>query len=162
MVQIISLVVAMNQERVIGTNNTLPWHIPEDLAYFKQVTLGKPIVMGRKTFESIGKALPQRKNIVISRQNLSYPDVEVFNSLSDAINSLRDEPEICIIGGGELFSQALELANSLHITMVDYPVADPCAWFPQIDLDKWELVSQHSIISKNGITCKFNHYIVAN
>lgn len=162
MVQIISLVVAMNQERVIGTNNTLPWHIPEDLAYFKQVTLGKPIIMGRKTFESIGKALPQRKNIVISRQNLSYSDVEVFNSLSDAINSLRDEPEICIIGGGELFSQALGLANSLHITMVDYPVADPCAWFPQIDLDKWELVSQHSIISKNGITCKFNHYIVAN
>lgn len=162
MVQIISLVVAMNQERVIGTNNTLPWHIPEDLAYFKQVTLGKPIIMGRKTFESIGKALPQRKNIVISRQNLSYPDVEVFNSLFDAINSLHDEPEICIIGGGELFSQALGLANSLHITMVDYPVAEPCAWFPHVDLGRWELVSQHSIISKSGIACKFNHYIVAN
>lgn len=161
MTQTISLVVAMNQERVIGVDNALPWHIPEDLAYFKQVTLNKPIIMGRKTFESIGRVLPKRRNIVISRSGFSYPNVEVFTSLEDALSATSNDAEICIIGGGEIFKQALPYANSLHLTMVDFPVANPSAWFPEVDFTGWECIMKREIISENNIHCEFNHYILS-
>lgn len=158
--QIISAVVAMNQDHVIGTNNELPWHIPEDLAYFKKVTLGKPIIMGRKTFESIGRILPGRRNIVISRGGFSYSGVDVYSSLEHAIFDLKDAPEICIIGGGEIFKQSMEVINSLHLTIVDYVVKTPTAWFPKINLEQWKIIERNEILSSNGVKCLFQHLIL--
>ncbi len=156
--QIISIVVAMNQERVIGSNNQLPWHIPEDLAYFKQVTMGKPIIMGRKTFESIGRVLPGRKNIVISRGEFSHPGVIVYSSLAEAIAANQDAPELCIIGGGQIFKEALPLANKLHLTYIEFLVANPTTWFPEVDFAKWNHLKQSVLISSSGVKCSFNEY----
>lgn len=157
--KIISIVVAMNHERVIGIDNQLPWHIPEDLAYFKKVTLGKPIIMGRKTFESIGRVLPGRRNIVISRSGFSHDGVEVFTSLDDALNSTDNSTEVSIIGGGEIFSQALPIANSMHVTVVDYNVNTPSTFFPNFDVGQWVIKEQTSIVSSSGIKCVFTHYV---
>lgn len=153
----ISLVVALNSDYVIGTENKLPWHIPEDLAYFKQVTLGKPIIMGRKTFESIGRALPGRKNIVISN-NFSHPDVTTYASLLEALTDNQEFAEICVIGGGQIFSQALEFANILHLTWVDVKVANPCAWFPKVDFSQWNLDDKCELLSQSGIKCLIEKY----
>ena len=155
-----TLVVAMNNNNVIGVDNKLPWHIPEDLNHFKQVTLGKPILMGRKTFESIGRVLPGRTNIVITRdQTWQHPGVEVYHSLEKALKAQDSYPEICIIGGGEIFKLTLPLADCLHITYVDVEVAQAEVYFPEIDLNTWQLVQQQEIISKHGIKCSFNKYI---
>lgn len=159
MKQEISLVVAMNHERVIGTNNQLPWSIPEDLAYFKQVTLGKPIIMGRKTFESIGRVLPGRKNIVISRSNFQHQGVIVYSTIEEALEANSDVGELCIIGGGEIFKQTLQYATVLHLTYVDFAVANPCAWFPEVDFSKWKLVMQNDFTSQSGINCSIKKYI---
>jgi dihydrofolate reductase len=159
MKQEISLVVALNHERVIGSNNQLPWSIPEDLAYFKQVTLGKPIIMGRKTFESIGRVLPGRKNIVISRSNFQHQGVTVYSTIEDALTANSEAGEQCIIGGGEIFKQTLQYATMLNLTYVDFPVAEPCAWFPEVDLANWELAMQRDFISQSGINCSIRKYI---
>lgn len=156
---IITLVVAMNHDRVIGVANKLPWHIPEDLQYFKQVTLGKPIIMGRKTFESIGRVLPGRKNIVISRNtNLKIDGVSIYSSLTDAIIHNSEYPELCVIGGGEIFKQALPIANKLHITIVNLPISNPSTFFPEVDLAKWSLIKERRIIS-SGTECTFKEFI---
>lgn len=159
---IITLVVAMNKDNVIGVDNQLPWHIPEDLKYFKQVTLGKPILMGRKTFDSIGRVLPGRANIVITRdQAWQHAGVEVFNCVEKALKSLESQCEVCVIGGGEIFNLLLPLADKLHVTIVDVEVTKPTAFFPQIDYTKWQQVVKHEIISQNNIKCSFNEYIRA-
>lgn len=158
MVQKISLIVATNQDLVIGANNQLPWHIPEDLAHFKNLTLGKVMLMGRKTFESIGKVLPGRTSVVVSRSNFSFPGVKVFSTIDEALNNFTDEKEICIIGGGEIFKQILPLATKLYITWVDMKVVNPCAWFPPIDFARWQLISESVIESKSGVECKFCEY----
>ena len=156
----ITLVVAMNKERVIGIDNRLPWHIPEDLAYFKKTTLGKPIIMGRKTFESIGRVLPGRKNIVITRnKDWIYPGVEVVYNLEQAFQVTGDFSEVCIIGGGEIFSQALTIADGLHLTVVDVNVENPTAFFPEVNFNEWKLINHSEIISQNNIKCTFNEYI---
>lgn len=158
----ITLVVAMNKDNVIGVNNQLPWHIPEDLKYFKQVTLGKPILMGRKTFDSIGRVLPGRANIVITRDLAwQHAGVEVFNCVEKALKSFESECEVCIIGGGEIFNLLLPLADKLHITIVDVEVEKPTAFFPQINYAKWEQVAREEIVSQNNIKCSFNEYIRA-
>ncbi len=150
----------MNKDRVIGVNNQLPWHIPEDLAYFKKTTLGKPIIMGRKTFESIGRVLPGRKNIVITRNTCwSHVGVEVVSSIDEALTLVESQDEVCIIGGGEVFKQTLAIASCLHITIVDIAVDNPNAFFPEIEANQWQRVSHQEIIAKNGIKCSFNEYI---
>ena len=150
----------MNQDRVIGVNNQLPWHIPEDLAYFKKVTLGKPIIMGRKTFESIGRMLPGRKNIIITRNaSWSHAGVEVVSSIDEALTLVDSEDEVCIIGGGEVFKQTIAIANCLHITIVDMVVENPNAFFPEVDSKHWQRVYCQETIAKNGIKCSFNEYI---
>ena len=154
---IITLVVAMNNERVIGVDNKLPWHIPEDLQYFKHVTLGKPIIMGRKTFESIGKILPGRKNIVISNNpNFSHAGVVVYKSLLDAINDNSTSDEICIIGGGEIFKQALPIADIIHVTKINIAVSGNAIFFPEIDMKQWKLCQSKQIITQTQIECSFN------
>ena len=120
---LISLIVAMASNRVIGKDNEMPWHLPADLAHFKAKTLGKPIVMGRKTYESIGRPLPGRLNIVMSR-NKAYKleGCEVVSSLEEALKLVHDTEEIMIIGGGYLYEQALPLADRLYLTFIDLEV----------------------------------------
>lgn len=134
---VISLVVAMDRNRLIGRNNGLPWHLSADLKHFKAVTLGKPIVMGRKTFESIGRPLPGRRNIVISR-NPAYraPGCEVFAGLDEVLAALTDVEEVSVIGGAEIFKQALPLADKMHLTVIDHAFEGD-AWFPEYDEREW-------------------------
>lgn len=154
----IILIVAMNKERVIGINNQLPWHIPEDLAYFKQVTLGKPIIMGRKTFESIGRVLPERKNIVISKQGYQHDGVVCYSSLQEAFDDNSTYEEICIIGGGQIFAEAIKFADTIHITEVECDVTNPCAWFPVLDPKEWQFSIIKEFISSSGIKCIIKEY----
>ena len=121
----ISMIAAMAHNRVIGLNNEMPWHLPDDLKFFKANTVGKPVIMGRKTFESIGsRPLPNRPNIVISRNpQLSFPNVKVFSSVAQALKSLQatenSVEEVIIMGGGELYQQMLPQADKLYLTMID-------------------------------------------
>ncbi len=120
----ISLVVACADNNVIGVNNTMPWHIPEDFQHFKSITLGKPCIMGRKTFESIlaqlGKPLPGRVNIIVSRRNYQHPGALTCKNLEEAIDQARKTgtDEICIIGGAQIYAQSIPLADKIYLTRV--------------------------------------------
>lgn len=116
----ISMIAAMANNRIIGCDNKMPWHLPADLQHFKKVTMSKPVVMGRKTFESIGRPLPGRRNIIISR-NVDYdePGIEVVSSPEAAISLLFDESEIMIIGGGNVYKQFLAKADTLYLTFIN-------------------------------------------
>ena len=132
-----SLVVAMARNRVIGRDNRLPWRLPADLAYFKQVTLGHPVVMGRRTYESIGKALPGRKNIVVSRnRGFAAPGCTVVGSLDEAWKAAGDAAEGSIIGGTSLFAEALPIADRIHLTEVEADVPGD-TFFPEFDRGQW-------------------------
>lgn len=122
---IVSLIVAIAENSTIGINNSLPWHLPDDLAFFKANTISKPIIMGRKTYESLGRPLPKRDNIIISRhpQPDNLPDnVFYFDSLDKAIAAYQDTPEIMIIGGAQLYKSALPYMNKLYLTLVETEV----------------------------------------
>ncbi|WP_191831222.1 dihydrofolate reductase [Pseudomonas fluorescens] len=145
----LSLIAALAENRVIGIDNSMPWHLPGDFKYFKATTLGKPIIMGRKTWDSLGRPLPGRLNLVVSRQpGLQLEGAEVFASLDEAM--LRAEQwalaqgvdELMLIGGAQLYTQAIErgLADRLYLTRVELsPEGD--AWFPEFDAAQWALVS---------------------
>lgn len=131
----ISLIVAQSENRVIGINNQLPWHIPEDLKHFKKVTAGHPIIMGRKTYESIGKLLPNRTNIILSRKPDYHVDgAKVCDGVAAAISLAKDSPgadEIFIIGGGDIFLQAMGYAQRIYLTIVHQEIQGD-AFFPLI------------------------------
>ena len=133
----ISLIAAVAKNNVIGKNNDLPWRIPEDFQYFRKMTSGKTILMGRKTFESLGKPLPNRKHLVITRQpNYSVPEgVEVYQTIDKALVAHPNE-DIMVIGGGEIYHQTIEQADTLYITHVDRE-AEGDTVFPEIDTAKW-------------------------
>jgi len=134
---IISLIVAMDRNRVIGFHNRLPWHLPSDLKHFKAVTMGKPIIMGRKTFESIGKPLPGRRNMILTRnKDYNANGVDVFSSLQEALAAVEDLKEVMIIGGGSIYSEALPFASRIYLTTVDYQFAGD-TFFPKIDEAQW-------------------------
>lgn len=151
----VSIVVAVAENGVIGRNNALPWHLPDDLKYFKSVTIGKPVVMGRKTFESIGRPLPKRTNIVLTRrEGWSADGVKVVHSLSQALELVRTlateapqeqgqdviAPEVMIIGGADIFALALPMADRLYLTRVlGSPEGD--TYFPPFDPADWSEVS---------------------
>jgi dihydrofolate reductase len=117
----LELVVAVDEQGGIGKNNQLLWHLPADLKHFKEITTGHPIIMGRKTYDSIGRPLPNRRNIVISRQvDLQIEGVEVANSLMDAIALISNENKAFIIGGAEIFKQAMPFINKIHFTIVHH------------------------------------------
>lgn len=139
---LIAMVAAMAANRVIGLDNQMPWHLPADLKHFKAVTLGKPVVMGRKTFESIGRPLPGRRNIVISRQvSPQNGAVEWVNSVEQALNLLADVPEVMIIGGAEIYRQCLPFASRLYLTEIDLETAGD-TWFPDYQaVANWQTVS---------------------
>lgn len=138
----ISLIAALAQNRVIGVNNTLPWRLPEDLQRFKTLTMGHPIVMGRKTFESIGRPLPGRTTVIISRSAYSTPaDCRVVHSIAEAVAVCKDEPEIFFVGGAQLYEQLLPRAERLYLTEIQAEFAGD-AWFPPFDPADWMTFSR--------------------
>jgi len=138
----VSLIVAMARNGVIGVNNTLPWHLPADLKHFKSLTMGHHIVMGRKTYESIGKPLPGRTSVVVTR-NPDYflPDVIVVNSLEAALTACEKDSEIFVIGGAELYRQAINLADRIYLTEIDADISGD-AHFTEIFRDVWQEVER--------------------
>lgn len=133
----LNLIVAIDENNGIGKNNQLPWHLPADLKHFKTLTTGHPIIMGRKTFDSIGKPLPNRQNIIISRQtDLKIEGAEVVHSLEGAIELCKNKEEVFIIGGSQVFKQALPLAHKLYLTII-YHLFNADTYFPEIDTDRW-------------------------
>lgn len=144
----LSLIVAASQNNVIGRDNQLPWHLPEDLAYFKAVTMGKPLLMGRKTFESIGRPLPGRTNIVITRDpTWAYEGVEVAGNLKDALalanssTAKKDSDEVMVIGGEQIYRLCFPYADRLYLTRVEAFVEGD-AFFPDFDDSDWKQVSE--------------------
>ena len=155
----ISLVVAMDRNRVIGHEGRLPWHLPDDLKWFKRCTVGKPIVMGRRTWESIGRALPDRPNIVISsRGDFEAPGATVVPSLELALDAARDHPEVMIIGGGVLFAATLPLAHRLYLTVVhaEYP-GD--TWFPTFETAEWRETHREDHPADDRHACAFSFLV---
>lgn len=137
----ISLIAAMDKNRLIGKENGLPWHLPADFKHFKEVTMGKPIIMGRKTFESIGKPLPGRKNIVISRKGFSKEGVTVVDSIEQALREVESAEEVMIIGGASFYEQMIDKADRIYLTLVDAE-CEGDAWFPELDINDWDIISE--------------------
>ncbi len=138
----ISLLVAMARNHVIGINNTLPWRIPEDLKYFKALTLGHHMIMGRKTFDSIGKPLPGRTTVVVTHnQELQLAGCVMAHSLEQAIAACGNDSEIFVVGGAEIFAQSLLLADTLYITEIQQDFAGD-AHFPEFDPSEWQEVAR--------------------
>lgn len=134
----ISLLWAMDENRAIGRNNQLPWHLPEDLKYFKRVTMGKPIAMGRKTYDSIGRPLPGRENIVITRnQGITIEGCTVIHDVKDLVK--RDDEELFVIGGAEIFKEILPFADRLYVTEIREEF-EADTFFPEYNLSDWELI----------------------
>lgn len=154
----ITLVVAMDAQRGIGIDNKLPWHLPEDLAHFKRVTLGHPIIMGRKTFDSIGRPLPKRRNIVVTRNaGWSHEGIEVAHSLAQAVAMAADEPA-SIIGGAQIFNESLAVAHRMIITEIDH-VFRCDTFFPAIDPAQWvETARERHHSEANGFDYSFVTY----
>jgi dihydrofolate reductase len=152
----LSIIVAIAQNRAIGKNNQLLWHLPADLKHFKQITSGHTVIMGRKTYDSIGKPLPNRRNIVITRQTLQIFGCEVVQSLPDALALCNNEPEVFIIGGARIYEQALPLTHRIYLTEVEQDFEGD-AFFPALNLAEWtELTREHHIPDeKNNLPYTF-------
>lgn len=152
----VEFVVAMARNRVIGLNNALPWHIPEDLAFFKEVTMGRPVVLGRKTHESIGRLLPGRDTVIVSRQkDYGVPGAVVAASVEAALEAAaatptgRDSGQVMVIGGAEIFEAALDRTDVIHLTLVheDY---EGDTFFPELDEDAWRETHRTEIPRQDG------------
>jgi len=150
----VGMIVAMAENRVIGRNNQLPWYLPNDLKYFKAVTMGKPIIMGRKTYESIGKPLPGRTNIVVTTQqdfvaegvSVAY-SVEQALTLAQSVATIDGADEVMIIGGAQLYSEMLDRVERLYLTQVHADVEGD-AWFPALDLSRWKVLTKESFAAE--------------
>ena len=159
---LLSLIVAFDQNRVIGKDGTLPWSLPRDLRRFKEISLGKTVVMGRKTHQSIGRMLPERKNVVIS-SNASLVDANClsFSSLRKALKALAGDKEVFIIGGESIYRESIPLANKIYLTEIDGSVKGGDVYFPKLDLNDWEieLKEKHlpDLKNKFGMTFKVLH-----
>jgi len=146
----LSTIVAMAKNNVIGAHNDLPWHLPADLKYFKAVTLGKPIIMGRKTFDSIGKPLPGRQNIVVTRNvGWSHAGVDVAPSVEAAIALAAGAEEIMITGGAQIFKSTMGLVDHLYITEISLDVEGD-TYFPEFSTEDWKEVSRQENASEGG------------
>jgi dihydrofolate reductase len=179
---ILSHIVAHDRNFAIGSNNKLPWHLPEDLKRFKALTQGKVVIMGRKTFESIGKPLPLRINIIVTRGsvNLTGPYdksyVIVVPSIEEAIaearricepegqwteKSRQPESEVFIIGGGEIYSQTINTVNRIYVTLVETVAPEPDAFYPKINVDHWKIMSYDEGRNEK-FNLNFKFYILKN
>lgn len=138
----ISLIAAMANDHSIGIDNRMPWHLPADLKHFKSVTLNKPVIMGRRTFESLGRALPQRTNIVITTQkDFIAPGCLIVHDLNDAIKAAGNADEIMIIGGGKLYQETLKIADRMYLTFIDLDTKGD-TFFPKYKEDEWQEISR--------------------
>ena len=158
----ISIIVAVGERNEIGRNNGLLCHLPADLKHFKELTSGHTVVMGRKTFEALPKgALPNRKNIVLTRNKvLSFDNCLIYSSLSEVIDNEKDNDEVFIIGGGELYRQSLLLATKLYLTKIHAEFENADTFFPEIDYSEWVEVSreEHKADEKNPYDYTFLLY----
>lgn len=152
----LSIIVAMANNRAIGKDNQLLWHLPEDLQYFKRTTMGKPIVMGRKTFESIGRPLPGRLNIVITRQKeWQHDGVKVVHTIDEALKLAEAQSiidgmdEVMVIGGAEIYKTALPVADKLYVTRVDADI-DGDAFFPEINNKIWQETGREAFLASGN------------
>lgn len=154
----VTLVVAFARNQVIGRAGTMPWHLPDDLRRFKSITMGHAIIMGRKTFESIGRPLPGRRSIIVSRRpDYAVPGAEVVGSLAEALDLVDDGTEAFVIGGGEIYVAALPLADRLLVTEIDLaPEGD--TWFPEILPTHWKALSREEHVSPDGLRYAFVEY----
>ena len=149
----ISIIVAMSKNRVIGRDNDMPWHLSNDLKNFKKITMGKMVVMGRLTYQSIGRPLPNRQNIVLSR-NFVDTNVLIFNNLQEVLNFSKDEDELFIIGGEDIYCQTINKANKIYLTIIDKEITGD-KYFPDIDLSSWDKISSENYIKDENNTHNF-------
>lgn len=173
----IALVAALDRDFAIGRGNALPWSLPDDLRRFKALTLGHPLLMGRKTAESLGRALPGRRNLVLTRSGrVPFAGMEPVPSMDAALRtvaamgaavaevtagtSIRD-PALMVIGGGEVYAQALPLAGRLHLTWVETRVEDADAWFPRFDASEWTMIDSeaHPADARHAFAFRFADYV---
>ena len=159
----LSIVVAIAEDGAIGRKGMLPWHLPADLQFFKKMTLGKPVIMGRRTWESLGKPLKDRMNIVLSKGFSHFPEgVVQARSLEEAIHLARNAgfTEASVIGGASLFEEAAPMADTLYITRVKTTVPDADTFFPEIDMSAWKLAweESHEADEKNRIPYTFQRW----
>ena len=146
----ISIVSALASNRAIGINNSLPWRLPEDLKYFKALTMGHHIIMGRKTWESIGKPLPGRTTVIVTRGEYLAPEgVKIAHSIAEAVSECAGDEEVFFVGGAELYVQALPLADRLYLTEIQKNV-DGDAWFPELEASDWEELSRDRRRDESG------------
>lgn len=162
----VALIAALDRRHAIGRGNAMPWHLPEDLKRFKALTVGQPVLMGRKTAESLGRALPKRRNLVLTRSGqVPFEGMEAVASFDEALRIARSEraETLAVIGGGEIYSLTLPWAQRMHLTWVDTNVSDADAFFPQFDVDAWRVVSReaHPADEKHAYAFEFVDYVRA-
>lgn len=152
----VSAVVAIAENNAIGKNNQLLWHLPNDLKHFKQITSGHTVIMGRKTYESVGKPLPNRRNIIITRQKISIPGCEVVGSVEEALSLCSAEQEVFIVGGAEIYRLAMPLTDRIYLTIV-HREFEADAYFPAINKAEWMETEreEHGTDEKHNIPYSF-------
>ena len=160
---LISLIAALDRNRAIGRDNDLPWRLPDDLKRFKALTLGKPILMGRKTAESLGRALPGRRNLVLTRSGrVPFGGMQAVASVEEALVVARgdDASELCVIGGAEIYALTLPMATRMYLTHVDTAVEGADAFFPAFVAAQWKVIArqEHAIDAKHGLAFEFVDY----
>lgn len=156
------LVAAIDRARAIGRGNELPWRLPEDLKRFKALTLGKPVLMGRRTAQSLGRALPQRRNLVLSRtRQVPFAGMEPVGCLEEALAACADVPEVMVIGGGEIYALCLAEARRMHLTHVDVVVEGADAFFPAWDPAQWRMLGRepHPADERHACAYEFVDYV---
>lgn len=153
---LLSIICAMDKNRLIGRNNQLPWHLPADLAFFRRNTIGKPVIMGRNTFESIGKPLPGRQNIVVtSNPQWQSAGCDVADSVDEAVSLAASATEIMLIGGASLYEQTIDIADKLYLTLIDHAFEGD-TWFPDFSSEQW-LIDE----KVENLPDEYNHYSFA-
>lgn len=155
----LSIIVAIANNQVIGVNNTLPWHIPEDLKRFRALTTGHHIIMGRKTYESLGRLLPGRTTVIVTRnKDYQLEGALIAHSLETALALCKNDDEVFLIGGAELYQDGLKLADKLYLTKVDLTI-DGDAFFPEFDLNLWQESSRETHNSAKGLPFSYITYM---
>ena len=159
----VSLIAALDREFAIGENGALPWHLPDDLKRFKALTLDKYVLMGRKTAQSLGRALPRRRNLVLTRSGRApFDGMDAVATLEQAIALCAEaSAELCVIGGGDVFALALPLASHMHLTWVDVEVEGADAFFPHFDADAWRVTAReaHPADARHAHAFEFVDYV---
>jgi len=157
----INFIVAVANDNAIGKDNKLAWHLPADLKFFKETTMGCPIIMGRKTYESIGRPLPGRRNVVVTRNsNYQVEGIEVVGSVEKAMEAVKNETKIFVIGGSEIFSQMLAKATFIYVTRIDILINEADVFFPELNPLEWKLIweEKHLADEKNKFNYTFQKY----